>query len=108
MSFYRIRMITHGSDFFDSTEQLLLHRNRYEILLQNSVATWGRNFFSMIEYHEIVAKHLDFVTSSQDYVFTSQKWPMGIRTLMCANLLIRNFFCSLSVRSLNPSLTILG
>lgn len=41
MDLYRARMITHGSDFFDSTEQLLLHRNRYEILLQNSVATRG-------------------------------------------------------------------
>lgn len=55
MNLYRDRIVTHGSDFFDSTEQLLLHRNCYEILLQNSVATRGLYFFFplMTEYHEI-------------------------------------------------------
>lgn len=44
----RIHVVTHGSDFFDSTEQLLLHRNCYEILLQNSVATRGLYFFPLM------------------------------------------------------------
>lgn len=79
MNLYRARMITHGSDFFDSTEQLLLHRNRYEILLQNSVATRVCNFFSMTEYHEIGAKRLDSVTSNRSYVFTSQKMAHGYK-----------------------------